>query len=379
MRKRILIMLLSFTCLLITALPVNATNVSAKSAVLIECGNHEIAYAKNENARLPMASTTKIMTALVVIENLPLDKEITIEPCMTGIEGSSIYLQVGETLTVCDLLYALLLESANDAAVALAIATVGSVESFADLMNKKATELGLINTHFTNPHGLDDSDHYTTAYELALISACAMENEVFKEIASTYKKEIPLNNGEGCRVLVNHNRLLRSYEGADGVKTGFTKKCGRCLVSSATRDGVTLICVTLNAPNDWQDHKQLLDFGFSKYESVSLATKGCYTVELQLLGGEKSTLLAENKDDLSITVERGSDNIYAVLESNRFLTAPIRVGDCVAKIVYCRDGKKIAELPLFAKEGVKRLNYNKSFFERMFNNGKNQTSEILYR
>lgn len=371
MRKRILMLLLSFTCILIASLPVNASKVSAKSAVLLECGNREVAFALNENARLPMASTTKIMTALVVIENLPPDRKIAIEPCMTGIEGSSIYLQVGETLTVSDLLYALLLESANDAAVALAIATAGTIEGFADLMNQKATELGLLNTHFTNPHGLDDSDHYTTAYELALISAYAMENEFFKEIVSTYKKEIPLNNGEGCRVLVNHNRLLRSYDGADGIKTGFTKKCGRCLVSSATRGGVTLICVTLNAPNDWQEHKQLLDFGFSKYESVRLATKGCYTVKLQLLGGEKSTLLAENKDDLSVTVERSKNDLYAVLESNRFLSAPIREGDCVAKIVYYRDGKKIAELPLFAKEGVKRLNYKKSFFERMFNNGKN--------
>ena len=378
MQKRLLALFLILICLCTLVLPIYASDISAKSAVLIETGSRQVAFGKNENVRMPMASTTKIMTAIIAIEYLPLDKEVTIEPSMTGIEGSSIYLKTGETLTVEDLLFALLLESANDAAVALAITAGETIEGFANMMNEKAKKLGAQNTHFTNPHGLDDSEHYTTAYDLGIISAYAMENEHFRKIVSTYKKQIPLNNGEGCRVLINHNRLLRSYNGADGIKTGFTKKSGRCLVSSATRNGITLVCVTLNAPNDWQDHKTLLDYGFLKYENVILATKGSYTVQLQAIGGDKGTFLAENKDELSVTLERGNHNIYAVLESNRLISAPICQGDCVAKIVFYENDKIIAELPIFAKENVKELKYKKSFFERIFNNGKNQTSKIFH-
>lgn len=371
MQKRICFPVFMLIFAIILILPVCATAISAKSAVLIEAESGKIAYAKNENQRLPMASTTKIMTAIVVLENAPLDKEVTIESCMTGIEGSSIYLQEGETLSVEELLYALLLESANDAAVSLAITVGETVDNFAEMMNQKAQELGLTDTHFTNPHGLDDAEHYTTARELGIIAAHAMENEDFAKIVSTYKKEISLNNGDGCRVLINHNRLLRAYDGAIGIKTGFTKRCGRCLVSSATRDGVTLICVTLNDPNDWQDHKQLLDYGFERYESVTLANKGSYTVELPVIGGEKGTFLADNKESLTITLERGDSDIYAVLETNRLLCAPVSRGDCVAKIVFYKNGEQIGELPLFAKENIKQLNYKKSLFERIFNHGKN--------
>ena len=371
MQKKVLFSLFALVCLVILILPVCANSISAKSAVLIEAQSGKVVIAKNENQRLPMASTTKIMTAIIALENVPFGKKVTIEPCMTGIEGSSIYLQVGETLTVEDLLYALLLESANDAAVALALTVSENLDAFAKLMNDKAAELGLTDTHFTNPHGLDDSEHYTTARELGIIATYAMKNEDFCRIVSSYKKEIPLNNGQGCRVLINHNRLLRSYDGACGIKTGFTKKCGRCLVSCATRDGVTLICVTLNAPNDWQDHKQMLDYGFETYESVELATPSCYTVELQAIGGENATFLAENKDGLTVTLERGKTDIYAVIEANRYICAPINKGDCVAEIVFYNGNEKIGEIPLFAKENIKQLNYKKSLFERIFNNGKN--------
>lgn len=371
MRKKVWLSLFVIFCFTVFILPICANAISAKSAILIETQSGKIAYAKNENLRLPMASTTKIMTAIVVLENLQLDKKVTIEPCMTGIEGSSIYLQAGETLTVEELLYALLLESANDAAVALALTVSKTIEDFAEMMNIKAAQLGLTDTHFTNPHGLDDSEHYTTARELGIIAAYALENDSFKEIVSTYKKEISLNDGQGCRLLINHNRLLRSYDGATGIKTGFTKKCGRCLVSCATRDGVTLICVTLNAPNDWQDHKQLLDLGFDNYECVRLANPGCYTIELQTIGGEKATLFAENKDGLSVTLERGKADIYAVVEANRHVSTPINKGDCVAKIVFYNGTEKLGELPLFAKENIKQLSYKKSLFERIFNNGKN--------
>ncbi len=366
MRRLLCLFIFTAFCLIILSFSAYALDVSAKGTVLLEAESGDIVYGKNEHARLPMASTTKIMTALVVLENAELDDVVTIEPCMVGIEGSSIYLREGEHLTVEELLYALLLESANDASVALAIHVSGDIDSFADLMNEKAKELGLTSTHFTNPHGLDDEEHFTTPYELGIIATYAMKNETFAKIVSTKSTVIPLNNGEGSRVLVNHNRLLRSYNGAIGIKTGFTKRCGRCLVSSASRDGVTLICVTLNAPNDWQDHKALLDYGFTQYESISLATPGCYTIELNSIGGEKSTFIAENNEGLKVTLKRQKHSISAVLEANRLISAPIKEGDLVGQINFYDYDTLIGQVPLYAKENVKKLNYKKSIFERIF-------------
>ena len=271
-------------CLLTKASDIG--NVSAKGAVLIEADSGTVVFEKNKDLVLPMASTTKIMTAIVAIENCSLDEKFTIPLEATNIEGSSIYLKEGEILSCKELLYALMLESANDSAVALAYATCDSLEAFVSLMNEKANDLGLSSTHFTNPHGLDDDEHYTTPYELGIIATYAMKNPVFREIVGTYKTTIPLNNGEGTRVLVNHNKLLRSFEGVNGIKTGFTKKSGRCLVSSAEVDGVSMICVTLNAPNDWQNHKNMLEYGFSKYECIDLADSGYYILEIDVINGK---------------------------------------------------------------------------------------------
>ncbi|MBQ8147063.1 MAG: D-alanyl-D-alanine carboxypeptidase [Clostridia bacterium] len=366
MHKKIYVLLLLFASLLMLSFSANALDISAKGAVLLEMQSGDVVYGKNADARLPMASTTKIMTAIVVIENAELDDTVVIEPCMTNVEGSSIYLHEGECLKISDLLYALLLESANDASVALAYTVGGSIEGFAQMMNDKAAELGLSNTHFTNPHGLDDCEHYTTPYELGLISVYAMKNPVFAEIVSTYKKEIPLNNGEGSRVLVNHNKLLRSYDGAIGIKTGFTKKCGRCLVSCAERDGVMLVCVTLNAPNDWNDHKNMLDLGFNKYTSINLTENYDYTVRLNSIGGNKESFLAKSDGKLSITLEKNNVNISAVFEANRLISAPVSVGDVVGRIVFYNNGTEIGSLPVKAIENVKAINYKKSFFERLF-------------
>lgn len=353
-------------CFVLFSFSSYAIDISAKSGVVIEAESGDIVYGKNENIKLPMASTTKIMTALVVIENASLDTVVKIKPCMTNIEGSSIYLQEGEELTVEELLYALMLESANDASVALAYTVGGSLEVFSDMMNKKASELGLKNTHFTNPHGLDDDEHYTTAYELSIIANYAMKNPVFTKIVSTYKKNIPLNNGEGVRVLVNHNRLLRSYDGAVGIKTGYTKKCGRCLVSCAVRNGVKLLCVTLNAPNDWNDHANLLDFGFEQYENVCLAKPQSYNVRLNVINGEKESFFAKNLDGLNVTLKKDNINISVSLECDRLLFAPINEGDTVGRIVFWNNGEKIGSVPLAATEKVKEIKYKKSLIERLF-------------
>lgn len=366
MLKKLIFYCAIFATILLFSIYVSALDISAKSGIVIESQSGEVVYSKNDDLPLPMASTTKIMTAIVVIENSNLDEVVEITSRSVGIEGSSIYLKEGEKLSVKELLSAVLLESANDAATALAIHISDSVENFAILMNEKARQIGAINSHFTNPHGLDDEEHYTTAYDLAKIARYAMKLPVFRDIVSSVKQTIP-SHDSGVRVLVNHNKLLKSYEGAIGIKTGFTKKSGRCLVSCAEREGVELIAVTLNAPNDWQDHKKMLDYGFSKYESISLAEAGDYAISLDCINGRKNSVLCTNFSPLFITLKKGeSENIRAVLEAERFLFAPVKQGERVGKIVFFLDDKEIASLDIYALETVKTIKYKKSFFERIF-------------
>ena len=264
MKKIVFFVVLLTTVFCIISFPCSALskpNISAKSACLYDVDNACFIINKEMNMRLPMASTTKIMTALIAIEECELNKLISVPREAVGIEGSSVYLKEGDLITVKDLIYSVLLQSANDAATALAIYISGDTRTFSDLMNKRAREIGLSDTSFENPHGLDSESHYTTAHDLALLAACAIKNDVFLQISSTYKYEF--NIDEAPRVLVNHNKLIRAYSGTFGIKTGYTKKSGRCLVSYASRNGKNLICVTLNDPNDWNDHKNMLDYGFN--------------------------------------------------------------------------------------------------------------------
>ncbi len=354
--KRLLACFLALILLFSLTLPCSAAapSVSAKSALLMDAATGQVLYQKNAFVRLPMASTTKIMTAIVAIESMALEKEIEVSPEATGIEGSSIYLYPKERLTMEALLYALLLESANDAATAIAIAVSGDVESFVQKMNEKAATLGLINTHFDNPHGLDGETHYTTAYDLARLASYALSNEIFQKICSTYKMKIPLNTDEGVRVLVNHNKMLHLYEGAVGVKTGFTKKSGRCLVSAAKRDGLLLVAVTLHAPDDWKDHTAMLDFGFSRYTRVTYAQKGAYTVSLPVVNGKTDTLTAVNSETLATTLPKGHGEITCRVEAPRFLYAPVNAGDVIGRLVCICDGEEIAACDLIAKETIAR-------------------------
>lgn len=257
----LLLLALTFSVFTVFIYSGNVPTVSAKSAALYEPSTKSFLYTKNENQRLPMASTTKIMTALLAIENLDPDEIIEIDERAVGVEGSSVYLKSGEAMQAIDLVYSLLLQSANDAAAALAIRISGSIEDFAILMNEKAESLGLSDTSFKNPHGLDEDGHYTTAHDLAILTAAALENETFRTITSTYKKT--LISSDMQRLVVNHNKLLKTYEGCIGVKTGYTKKSGRCLSSAAERGGKLLVAITINAPDDWRDHKAMLDYGWS--------------------------------------------------------------------------------------------------------------------
>ncbi len=344
-------------------LSVNTPSVSADSAILIEASTGEIVWSKNADAKRSMASTTKIMTALVAIENCDISKTVAISPDAVGIEGSSVYLYEGERLRMEDLLYAMLLESANDAAAAIAIEVGGSIEDFAKLMNAKAAELGLESTHFTNPHGLDDSEHYTTAEELAIIASAAMKNETFRSIVSTYKKTIPLNETEGVRLLINHNKLLKSYDGCVGVKTGYTKKSGRCLVSAALRDGVELICVTLDAPNDWQDHSRLFDYGFSLYESRLLCSAGEFKRVQSVVGGNETYVILTNTEEVRVALKKSAEEIKCTVELPRFSYAPVRKGDQVGRLVYTSGDETVAEVPIIASYSVERIIYKKNVWE----------------
>lgn len=352
------------------SLPVAIPGVSARGAVLIEADSGTVVFGQNENARLSMASTTKIMTALVALESLPISTPVAVTAATVGVEGSSIYLTEGETLTLEDLLYALMLESANDAAETIAVAVAGDVPAFAELMNKKAAELGLTDTHFVNPHGLDAEGHYTTAKELALLARAALENPDFRRICSTERRTIPLRGNEGVRLLLNHNKLLKSYEGCIGVKTGYTKKTGRCLVSAAERDGVTLIAVTLGAPDDWRDHTAMLDYGFELYDAITLCEPGFYAAAMPMISGTREYVMVENTDMLSVVLPRNHGEIICVVERRRFDFAPVSAGEAVGRLVFyenAHNGTRIflGEVPLYAAYGVEGVTYKQSFWERI--------------
>lgn len=392
--------------LLMLTIPVGATGaisasvaavvppaLSAQAALLLDADTGRVLFAHNEDARLPMASTTKIMTALIVAEQLNMTDAIRIDKRAVGVEGSSIYLYADEWLTVEQLLYALLLESANDAAVALALAVSDSVEAFADLMNQKALALGLKDTHFTNPHGLDDEAHYTTAHDLARIASAALAHPALKRIMSTKKMTIPLCDmtapgtvpddtvdstdarGEtvavGTRVLLNHNKMLRYYDGAIGIKTGYTKRSGRCLVSAAERDGLTLIAVTLNAPDDWSDHTALLDYGFSSYSRITLCEVGGYQTLLPVSGGKEQYVLVAGTGRCAVTLPRDHAAITCVVQLPHFALAPIDATAPIGRLIfYCDtngDGmrEQIASTPLQPLYDVEALP-SPSLLRRLF-------------
>ena len=263
-----------------------APSDSAKSAILIDADTGRILYAKNADSRSLIASTTKIMTAIVVLEHCDLDTVYEIPQQATNIEGSSIYLQAGERLTIRELLYGMMLHSGNDAAVALALACSDSVAEFVDLMNLKAQQLGLHQTHFENPSGLDGEAHYSTAADLARMTRFALKNPDFAEIVSTKSIQI------GDRCLTNHNKLLWSLDGAIGVKTGYTKAAGRILVSAAERNGRRLIAVTISDGNDWADHKALYEYGFAQYPERVLISAGEDVGWVDCMDGSRAILIA---------------------------------------------------------------------------------------
>ncbi len=348
-----------------------APELGAASYVLMDAQSGKVLTEKNADTRRPMASTTKIMTALVVLETLPTDTVVTVPPEAVGVEGSSIYLYRGERITVQTLLYALMLSSANDAAVALAIATDGSVERFAARMNEKAAALGLADTHFCNPNGLHHEEHYTTARDLARLTAAALENETFRTIVSTVRYTAPQDDTDAVRLFLNHNRLLRTLEGAVGVKTGFTRAAGRCLVSAAEREGLTLIAVTLDDPNDWRDHTALMEWGFASFTAFSPEPA---PLTIPVVGGTKNSVALIPCESLTVLLPRDHAAIHCTVEAPRFLYGGFEAGEVRGKLVYRLDGEIIGEVALCTAESAEReretglisriIQYIRSIFSR---------------
>ena len=351
--------------LLSLVLPAQALSLSAQSAVLIDARDGRVLYEKDADTPRPMASTTKIMTAVVALESCDVNEIIEIADEAVGVEGSSIYLQKGERMTLLELLYALLLQSANDAAVAIAVGVGGSVGNFADMMNEKATSLGLTSTHFENPNGLDADGHVTTARELALLTAYALKNPTFAEIVATYKRKISGPDGT-VRLVVNHNKLLNMYDGCVGVKTGFTKKSGRCLVSAACRESLTLVSVTLSAPDDWRDHTAMLNYGYEHYCCEILCDEGGFIEALPVVGGVQDSLLCANCDYVAATLPRDHGEITVDVQLPQMIYAPVSAGDIIGHVTYKCDGKVIGETDIKAAYNIEQIRYKKNFWQKVW-------------
>ncbi len=321
--------------LLIHTMAAEAPAVSAASAVLLDAESGRILYARNENEKRAIASITKLMTALVAAEYLDdLSQTITIQKEWTGIEGTSLYLKAGEEISLETLLYGLLLHSGNDAAVALAVHCAGDVETFVGWMNQRARDLGMTGTHFSDPNGLGDEEHYSTALDMARLGAACLKNPVVAKIVAT--KSIVL---EG-RSFTNHNKLLWQYEGCTGMKTGYTRQAGRTLVSSAERDGQKLVCVTLSDGNDWADHKALLDYGFETYPRRVLAEEGGtlrrMTVEESLL--RQVPVVA--RDTVAYPLKEG-EQVTAKIQLPKTARAPVTQGEIAGTVTFYKGERQV--------------------------------------
>ena len=320
-------------------IPVKAEAVSARRAYVLDAVSGRELFVRNPDERSLIASTTKIMTALIVCEQCNVLDRMRIPKEAVGIEGSSMYLKEGEVLTLQELLYGLMLSSGNDAAVALAIYCGGTVEGFAELMNDKARNLGLTGTHFENPNGLDSPGHYSTARDLAKLAAYAMKNPIFYKTVSAKSVRI----GERC--LTNHNKLLWKLEGADGVKTGFTKAAGRILVSSATRQGRRIIGVTIDAPDDWNDHCRLLNEGFARYQDRKIVQAGQRVSVQEVLGGDARRIEVLAAEDFSYALA-AEECPQLVLPGPGFVYAPAVEGAEAGFAYVLINGTVIGKVPV---------------------------------
>lgn len=341
-------------------------DLSAKSFILMDEVSGRVLVEVNSREKLPMASTTKIMTALVAIENGNLEDKVKIDSESAGVIGSSIYLRDGEILSLKDLLYGLMLRSGNDSAVAIAKHIGGEVDAFVDMMNKKAKDIHAFDTSFANPHGLDEDGHYTTSYDLALITKEAFKNPLFRDIACTksYKADRIREN-----YFLNKNKTLWDYDGADGVKIGYTHGARRCLVSTAKRNNMRLIAVSLNAKDWYNDNYKLFDHGFENYRPFLIYNKGQFMTQVYNEDGEDDIILVSKDDFIYPLTEKERDNVKIKIIKNNNISVPIIKGDRLGKIETYINGKLIKKGDLIAKYTVEKKSFIKKLVDILrFNN-----------
>ncbi|MEW5784876.1 MAG: D-alanyl-D-alanine carboxypeptidase family protein [Bacillota bacterium] len=328
--------------------------ISALAAVLMDQKSGRVLWERNPHRSLPIASITKIMTAILALELGHMEDVIVVSKEAADTEGSSIWLEEGEKKTLEELLYGLILISGNDAAVAIAEHLAGSVEEFAMLMNEKAREIGAVNSHFTNPHGLPDDEHFSTAYDMALIACYALNNERFREIAATEEHTISWPDHPWDRIMSNQNRLLEKYPGGDGVKTGWTQKAGRCFVGSATRNDWQLVVVVLNAPQMWEDATALLDYGFNSYRQEKLLYRGQVVSTAEVTKGEErvNVVVAES---FCYPLRPGEKAVILYrINLVEELSAPLPAGYSLGEMEMFLDDAVIGRVELQAGQAVKR-------------------------
>lgn len=328
----------------------------ARAAVLIERNTGMVLLKHNESEPLPMASTTKVMTALMALEKGNLDDVVTVGRNAYGVPGTSIYLSLGEKITLRDLLYGLMLASGNDAAVAIAEHIGGDVDTFCRMMTERAAELGCEDTVFVNPNGLPIQGHHTTAYDLALIAREAMSHDLFREIVSTRRASIPWEGRSYSRILNNKNRLLSEYEGATGIKTGYTKAAGRCLVFGAKRDGLEVIGVVLNCGDWFNEAKRLMDAGFERYDGFTALSQGETVRVLPVTDGKQDTVSVCAGGELCAPVPKGRipELEFDMPDS---LPAGMELGDVVGEARILLDGKTLSRVPLKLTESLNKRDY----------------------
>lgn len=361
--KRLISVLTSFMLAAFFAVPVCAApsaeigsslkenDISARSAVLIEANSGRVIWGKSENTRLPMASTTKIMTTIIALESGDLDTEFTVDSAAVHTEGSSMGLREGDIVSLRDLCIGMLLPSGNDAANSAAVRLGGDIPTFAGMMNSKAAELGLSDTHFVTPSGLHDPEHYSTAYDMSRLAAYALKDPDFAAICGEQTIKLSFGDPPYDRWLTNTNKLLGQYGGCIGVKTGFTDEAGRCLVSAAERDGVRLVCVTLNAPDDWNDHAKLYDHGFSRTILREYTENIEYFPALAGGIGDSVRLVPERTPTYTEIIGQTSDISHRMI-APPMLYAPLQAGKACGEVVIYDCGREIDRIPLAVAESA---------------------------
>lgn len=346
-------------CALFNGFEAIETKAASSSEIVMEVSSLRVLHENNAYEKKEIASLTKVLTAITVIESCDIEKSVTIKKECTGIEGSSVYLMPGETLTVRELLYGLMLRSGNDCAESLAVYKSGSVEKFGALMNEKAKSIGAKDSNFVNPHGLSAEGHYSTAYDLALITCYAMKNSVFKEIVGTKRIEISNEKGEGKRILYNKNKMLSEYQGATGVKTGFTRRAGRCLISSSLRNGMEVVCVVLNVGDMFGRSKELMDRAHNNFKTQKLFDSSKALAEIPIEDTNKTCPVYAKKDFYYPVTDSEADNIKTRIEVPEYITPPLKKDSEIGNIKIYLFNRLIFSEKIYTIIDVNQ----KSFFE----------------